>query len=430
MIVGFARRGTGKAKYPVGYLISPHAKDGTLRQPLPEVLRGQPGEVGDIIDSLPFKHKYTSGWLSFAPGEQITPAMERHMMDAFEETVFAGLEPDQRPPVLWVRHRHTEAARHEMHFLLPRAAFLRDEAGEIQVKSLNIAPPTREARRLLNTYRDFMNETYGLASPTDPARARLVSVSDPGHRRPLHQERALPTGGTLLAAIHQRLAAARDQGEKFQGPTQLRDDIRLIIADGVRREFDAGRIRHRDDVVSYLQREGLNITRLRRDSLTVEIPGFHDYFPLARKQDGRVRLQGILFCETLDVANLNRPLSPPLPSPYDEGPKLEAAERLWRELATLKERRAAYHQGRYRFSPAASAPEAGESLQGFLGRTLGAQALSPVSDPQALHLRRQRIRKRRRKRRHQALRHVQWQETIWSQEAMEEEVFEDEEIDR
>jgi hypothetical protein len=141
-------------------------------------------------------------------------------------------------------------------------------------------------------------------------------------------------------------------------------------------------------------------------------------------------LQGILFCETLDVANLNRPPSPPLPSPYDEHPKPEAAERLWRELETLKERRAAYHQGRYRFSPAASAPEAGESLQGFLGRTLGAQALSPVSDPQALHLRRQRIRKRRRKRRHQALRHVQWQETIWSQEAMEEEVFEDEEMDR
>ena len=201
------------------------------------------------------------------------------MMDAFEETVFAGLEPDQRPPVLWVRHLHTEAARHEMHFLLPRAAFLRDEAGEIQVKSLNIAPPTREARRLLNTYRDFMNETYGLASPTDPARARLVSVSDPGHRMPLHQELALPAGGALLAAIHQRLAAARDQGEKFQGPTPLRDDIRLIIADAVRREFAAGRIRNRDDVVSYLRREGLNITRLRRDSLTVEIPGFQDYFP-------------------------------------------------------------------------------------------------------------------------------------------------------
>lgn len=429
MIIGFAKRGTGKAKHPVSYLTSPHAKDGTLRRPLPEVLRGQPGEISDIIDSLPFKHKYTSGWLSFAPGEQVTPEMERHMMDTFENTVFAGLEADQRPPVLWVRHQHTDAHRHEMHFLMPRAAFVRDEDGEIEVKSLNIAPPTMEARRLLNTYRDFINATYGLASPTNPARARLVSISDPGHPKAMRPEREIPAGGTVLAAIHQRLAKARDQGETFQGPTQLRADIRLLIAESVRQEFAAGRIRNREDVVLFLNREGLSITRLRRDSLTVEIPGFRDYFPTARKQDGRVRLQGILFCETFDVGNFNRRLSPPPPSSYTERPNPEAAQLLSQELATLKERRASYHQSRYRVSPAASVPHAGESLQGFLDRTLGGQALSPAPQQQALHRRQRLTRKRRRKRRQQALRQAMWHETIWSQEAIEDEVFEDEEKD-
>lgn len=301
-----------------------------------------------------------------------------------------------------------------MHFLVPRAAFLRNEEGEIEVKSLNIASPTREARALLNTYRDFINETYGLASPTDSARARLVRLSEPTRRIPFQQACMAPTGNSLLASIHQRLAMARDAGEKFHGPTRLRDDLRLLIAHSIRQEFDEGRIRNRDDVVAFLEREGLKITRLRRDSLTVEIPGFQDYFPAAQKQDGRVRLQGILFCETFDVAHVTQKEKSPLPA-SDKPQNPETAQTLMDRLEVLKERRATYHQSRYRLSSTSDKPHSGESLPSYLDRTLGNEAMS--QSQKALHIRQRQTRKRRRKRRYRDVRQVIWHETIWSQEA-------------
>jgi hypothetical protein len=63
-----------------------------------------------MIDSLPFKHRYTSGVLSFAPGEIIPPAIEQSIMDGFERVAFAGLQPDQYS-ILWVRHQHAGTPR-------------------------------------------------------------------------------------------------------------------------------------------------------------------------------------------------------------------------------------------------------------------------------------------------------------------------------
>ncbi|MCK7226005.1 relaxase/mobilization nuclease domain-containing protein, partial [Enterobacter kobei] len=83
----------------------------------PEVLRGNPEYTTELIDSLDFKYKYTSGVLSFAPGETITPEMEEAIMDRFEDTAFAGLSRDQYS-IMWVRHSH--AGHHELHFITPR----------------------------------------------------------------------------------------------------------------------------------------------------------------------------------------------------------------------------------------------------------------------------------------------------------------------
>src|SRR5688500_2996885 len=110
-----------------------------------------------MIDSLPFKHRYTSGVLSFAPGEVITPAMEKAIMDGFERVALAGLQPDQYS-ILWVRHQH--AGHHELHFVVPRVEL-------VTGKSLNIAPPGRESRALFDMFRSWVNSLYGLAAPDD-----------------------------------------------------------------------------------------------------------------------------------------------------------------------------------------------------------------------------------------------------------------------
>ncbi|MEB6138371.1 nuclease, partial [Klebsiella pneumoniae] len=69
------------------------------------VLRGSPKATEQLIDSLDFKHKYTSGVLSFAPNEKVTKEMEQALIDRFEAVAFAGLESDQYN-ILWVRHEH------------------------------------------------------------------------------------------------------------------------------------------------------------------------------------------------------------------------------------------------------------------------------------------------------------------------------------
>ena len=83
MIVGFSRHGTGGGAGPVGYVID-KTRPGREDSP-PEVLRGSPDATRKLIDSLDFRHKYTSGVLSFAPEEKVTPEMEREFMDRFEQ---------------------------------------------------------------------------------------------------------------------------------------------------------------------------------------------------------------------------------------------------------------------------------------------------------------------------------------------------------
>ena len=133
------------------------------------MVRGDAELVRRLIDAVPFERTYTSGVLSFAPGEIITPAMEQAIMDGFERVAFAGLEPD-RYSILWVRHQH--AGHHELHFVTPRMEL-------VSGKSLNIHPPGRVSQALFDTFRSMINAEYGLADPDDPARARDVSL--PNH---------------------------------------------------------------------------------------------------------------------------------------------------------------------------------------------------------------------------------------------------------
>jgi hypothetical protein len=174
VIVGFSKHGTGGGAGPVDYVTDERRK-GRENEP-PEVVRVDPDQTRDLIDSLEFKHKYTSGVLSFAPDEKITPEMEEAIIDRFEKVAFAGLEPDQYN-ILWVRHTH--AGHHELHFVTPRVEL---STG----KSLNIKPPGDLAQATFDDFRSEVNARYGLADPDDPDRTRNVSTPDHENSRRSH----------------------------------------------------------------------------------------------------------------------------------------------------------------------------------------------------------------------------------------------------
>ncbi len=95
-------------------------------------MRGDPQMVGLVADSLAFQHRYTSGVLAWAVEDKPTEADIKAVLDSFEQTALAGLEPDR---YCWTAVRHDEADG-GVHVHIVGAMV--DLATR---KSLNIAPP-------------------------------------------------------------------------------------------------------------------------------------------------------------------------------------------------------------------------------------------------------------------------------------------------
>ena len=131
MHIKFLARGTGSARDAADYLLGERDAAGKPREGV-EVLRGNPDMVAAVADTLAFEHRYTSGVIAWAPDDQPTDEQTEAVLDAFEETAWAGLEPDR---YAWaaVLHRERGGGAH-VHVLAARCDL---ETG----RSLNIAPP-------------------------------------------------------------------------------------------------------------------------------------------------------------------------------------------------------------------------------------------------------------------------------------------------
>ena len=325
MIVGFSSHGKGAGRGPVGYMVDP-ARAGRENAP-PVVLRGNPDQTTTLIDSLAFSWKYTSGVLSFAPGEVITREMETAIMNRFEALAFAGLESDQYN-ILWVRHEH--AGHHEMHFVTPRVEL---STG----KSLNIKPPGDLAQDQFDAFRSEVNARYGLADPTDPDRAR--NVATPNHELKLAAE-------------------ARRSG------LEPSDNMRELVDSILTHRAELGLIRSRSDLLEQIKDLPVNVTREGKDYITVHDP----------ESGKRWRLKGPLYARdyepssTIEKADAGRVRDF---SQADAGAYQRFEERVNGHIRS----RAEYHQGRYR-SPESELRLAGVQAPDFMANDNGPDALS------------------------------------------------------
>ncbi|WP_083445306.1 relaxase/mobilization nuclease domain-containing protein [Ruegeria sp. 6PALISEP08] len=178
MLIKFFPNGKGAGAGPVGYLVAERvlAYDGNrdlirdadgqpltvTRDPLPEVLRGDPTRTEALIDASRHQWTYRAGVISFAAEDAPTETQQAEVMDAFEQLAFAGLDGEQYD-MLWVRHSHE--SRVELHFCNPR---LELTSG----RSLNIAPPGYQDA--YDSLRDLMNQRHGWADPMEMERAQEV----------------------------------------------------------------------------------------------------------------------------------------------------------------------------------------------------------------------------------------------------------------
>jgi len=276
------------------------------RNPPPEILKGDPDLMAAAIAGVPFERRYVSAVLSFAAGDvdmdvwnSGNPALRAtigKLIQNFEDTMFAGIEPGGRPPTYWTTHRHS--GRLELNFVSPRAILVGD-----QLKSININPPVNEQRRLCDCLRDVWNSRMGWADPEDPSRARGVKVPDYIQR---------------IDALRQRRGEAS------------KTDIRKEIADVVSDRISSGELNSRSDVLEFLGQHA-EITRAGDDYVSIKWPG----------ADRAIRLKGPMFS-----ASFTSPAGLPKCDQAQPGRVIDLAAAEGR-LADLTRRRAEFNFGRY-----------------------------------------------------------------------------------
>lgn len=172
---GYSGSGGGGGSGPVDYMIDHQYYDKIEgiwqpRDPLPEVIEGDPRLMIQMIDSLDQKHRYTSGVLSFTRDD--TETLKASGLDAaiiditgsLKEMLFAGIAPEYQH-ILIVAHTHLN--RLELHYVLPRHNY------EVN-KAWNPAPPGQGKFRQMDALVDLINVNYGLDDPRDPLRSRVT----------------------------------------------------------------------------------------------------------------------------------------------------------------------------------------------------------------------------------------------------------------
>ncbi len=297
--------GKGRGEKATDYLLDEDFPNRQEEKPV--LLRGDPNLTKELINSLDFKWKYTSGVLSWHPDDKVTVQKEQELMDKFEEIAFAGMEAGQYN-ILWVRHSHAD--HHEMHFVIPRVEL---STG----KSYNPCPPNWQ--KDFDPLRDFLNIKENWARPDDPERARVVQ---PAHAD-IHHNRMKRWG-------------------KEVKQSEL-DSIRELLINYAVEKIESGLVQNRDDIINAYKELGLSISRKGKDYISVQ----------DTESNKKIRLKGGIFNESFTLERTKEECS----KNYTEGqtksrrsPHSEnehELERLRTEIARVHKKRSDYNRKRY-----------------------------------------------------------------------------------
>ena len=310
MMIKFLARGTGSAAKAAEYLTRERFPDHDQEQGQdqdpeknPEevkVLRGNPHQVAAVADTLQFEHKYTSGVIAWALEDNPSEAQINRVVDEFEKTAWAGLEPDR---YAWsaIEHREAGGGVH-VHVLAARCDL---KTG----KSLNIAAPGWQ--KTFDALRDWQNHENGWSRPDDPARARDVQ---PGHRAYIE-----------AAQVRAGLAAEKDP--------------RRLITDYLGQRIESGSVSDRSSMVLALREAGLEVPRQGKDYITAADPD----------SGGKWRLKGAIYEQDFQRGRLDGSAATEdrAGPDRDRGTDSERAEEARRKLEAERARRVGYHRARY-----------------------------------------------------------------------------------
>lgn len=299
MHIKHLKHGTGSGQNAANYFTQEKDSTGKIRDEI-TVLRGDPHQVAAVADSLSFKHKYTSGVISWASEDQPTDAEIKTVLDDYEKLAFSGFEPDQYA-FSAVLHREEDKGLH-IHTFAARVDLYSG-------KSFNPAPPGHQYA--FDALRDMHNYSHGWARPDDPARARL---QQPGQ--------------------HAYITAAQ-----VRAGMQVEPDTRGFVGAYLTQRVKAGEIENRQGVLDALHEAGLETPRAGKNYVTVRDPESGEKF----------RLKGALYNADFQCHDLERPLTTENGERQaaDRSLDAERVEEARRKFEEICQSRAGFNQKKY-----------------------------------------------------------------------------------
>lgn len=247
MLVKIFGRGKGAGQGVIGYLLGKnYINDNSQIRQGATLLQGDAYLTNELINATPYAQRYTAGALSFTESpDEITDDQKRQIMQAFENTIFAGLDGEQFN-ILWVEHTDkknpdTGEPRLELNFVIPNVEM---NTGK------RLQPYYHKADLLrVNAFQNLINHSYGLTDPHDPNRQRPINP---------YASRNLPKTTDLIE---------RDTPKFHEFKTHT--DAKQAINNSVLEQVKQGNLKNQDDIVKFLPSLNVVIKRVTENSVTV-----------------------------------------------------------------------------------------------------------------------------------------------------------------
>lgn len=250
MMVRVFNTGTGSAKSAISYLMGKNDHTGKPRSVPPEWLHGSPSLFQLVSNGTTRKHKYVSGAISFRDTEQPNKEQIQKIMDAFKASFLPGLKDCDNYADAWITHR--DKGNLELHFVVAGT--------EMQTgRQLNIHPPGKRNIQHFQAFTQVMNHAMGYNQVTpDPLKVALSEFE-----------------------------------VKSKAGKQSRK-IKTLLAKELHSHIVSGRIADRDELITHLEDNYGEVTRVGKDYISIRLPGS------AKAK----RLMGPLFQEGADYQQL------------------------------------------------------------------------------------------------------------------------------
>ena len=246
----FKRGGTDDDRRTLGGSAVKNYLLGTNDQPREKarVLLGDPDEVTEIINGLPFAKVYTSGCLSFHEDDKLAEAQKFDIMADFEAMMFVGLEPHQYTSY-WVEH--TDKGRVELNFVFPNVELVSGNHLQVYYHNRDL--------NLVNSWKNLTNDKYGFINPSDLENRRDVTPS---------------IGPNLLKDWDQsNKQKIIDKLKHYQSIEDFKQQLTdVVLTQAALRQQTDEPLTCQDDVAKLLEDFGFEISRRGKDSISIKNP--------------------------------------------------------------------------------------------------------------------------------------------------------------